>query len=256
MAIQATCDKCHTALRIKDELAGKRVKCPRCQQVVAIPGPQTPARSQPTIPKGKSVPAETEPDSAGTSRVARARRNVSKWWWIAGGAALLLAGAALAFVFWPKDESTPNPKGDGKQGLKIVHGSREINIESVVVGLHSEPIPDAPGLTWTSKEKFLIVHIETYNRGDRGHFSFQDWRLSSATLRDNAGKTYKKWSSPFGVVEPNRSIGPGDGLIIPIAFHDPPAPNIEHVDLELPEGLSDPNARMRFRIPKDMIQFK
>ena len=259
MAIQITCDNCHAAFQLKDELAGKRIRCPGCKQIVAVPPPKDTAPPESASRKGKSLTSGTRAVPPWTSGVVPVRRITRKSWWVAGGAALLLVGSALGLLFWLKggsNESTANPKGDEKQVLKDLRGYREIIIKVVVVDLHSEPIPDAPGITWTSKEKFLIIYIDTYNRSDRQHLSFQDWRLSDVTLRDNAGKTYKKWSPPFGVPEPSRSVGPGDGLIIPVAFVNPPEPNIEYLDLELPEGFSDPKARIRFRIPKDMVRFK
>jgi Flp pilus assembly protein TadB len=36
MAISLSC-KCGRALRLKDELAGKRIRCPQCQEVLAVP---------------------------------------------------------------------------------------------------------------------------------------------------------------------------------------------------------------------------
>jgi hypothetical protein len=42
MAIKLSCSHCKRALRVKDELAGKRVKCPGCQQVLLVPEPAHP----------------------------------------------------------------------------------------------------------------------------------------------------------------------------------------------------------------------
>lgn len=44
MTIAVTCSGCKTAFRVRDEHAGKRGKCPRCQAAVAIPSPPTPER--------------------------------------------------------------------------------------------------------------------------------------------------------------------------------------------------------------------
>ncbi|MFN0019417.1 MAG: hypothetical protein ACKVP0_14220 [Pirellulaceae bacterium] len=38
MAISVTCPKCSTKLNVKDELAGKRGKCPKCEGPIQIPG--------------------------------------------------------------------------------------------------------------------------------------------------------------------------------------------------------------------------
>jgi Zn-dependent protease with chaperone function len=42
MAISVTCGSCKTAFRVKDEHAGKRGKCPRCQAALEVPSPSPP----------------------------------------------------------------------------------------------------------------------------------------------------------------------------------------------------------------------
>jgi hypothetical protein len=42
MPIQVTC-QCGQKLAVKDGLAGKKVKCPKCQQPLLIPGPASPS---------------------------------------------------------------------------------------------------------------------------------------------------------------------------------------------------------------------
>lgn len=37
MSISLTCPQCDRALRVRDELAGKRIRCPKCQQPVSVP---------------------------------------------------------------------------------------------------------------------------------------------------------------------------------------------------------------------------
>lgn len=43
MAILLKCGKCGKALQARDELAGKRVKCPGCGTVLAVPAPRAPS---------------------------------------------------------------------------------------------------------------------------------------------------------------------------------------------------------------------
>jgi serine/threonine-protein kinase len=40
------CSSCGTSLKAKAELAGKKVKCPRCSQAVLVPGPAAPKRAR------------------------------------------------------------------------------------------------------------------------------------------------------------------------------------------------------------------
>jgi hypothetical protein len=43
MAIKLNCSRCKKALRVKDELAGKKVRCPGCQQILVVPEPAHPS---------------------------------------------------------------------------------------------------------------------------------------------------------------------------------------------------------------------
>ena len=38
MSILVTCDSCQSALRTKDEYAGRRIRCPKCEAVITVPG--------------------------------------------------------------------------------------------------------------------------------------------------------------------------------------------------------------------------
>jgi len=40
MTISLRCTGCQSTLKLRDELAGKRVKCPRCQTVLLVPQPE------------------------------------------------------------------------------------------------------------------------------------------------------------------------------------------------------------------------
>ncbi len=39
MPIQVSCENCQKTLKVRDELAGKRIKCTQCQSVITIPAP-------------------------------------------------------------------------------------------------------------------------------------------------------------------------------------------------------------------------
>src|SRR5690349_9470735 len=47
MAIAVGCPACGKQLRVKDEFAGKRVKCPSCGQILALPS--SPPASPPVV---------------------------------------------------------------------------------------------------------------------------------------------------------------------------------------------------------------
>ena len=54
MALTITCSKCSHTLKAKDELAGKKVMCPKCQAIIAIPA-LAPAAAKPSGP-GARIP--------------------------------------------------------------------------------------------------------------------------------------------------------------------------------------------------------
>ena len=61
MPISVTCPQCSTTLKVKDELAGKRGKCPKCQGAVQIPvGEQAAAKPTAVVTAKVSVPASAE----------------------------------------------------------------------------------------------------------------------------------------------------------------------------------------------------
>src|SRR5947199_10586831 len=59
MAIKHQCS-CGTFLLVKDEQAGKRVRCPRCQTVQSVPGPR-PEEAEPLEVELEELPPEPPP---------------------------------------------------------------------------------------------------------------------------------------------------------------------------------------------------
>jgi Zn-dependent protease with chaperone function len=71
VAITITCSQCQHTLSVKDEYAGKRGKCPKCQTVVSIPAPATAAAGRsaaapppPPLPLAPPVARPTPPPVA------------------------------------------------------------------------------------------------------------------------------------------------------------------------------------------------
>ena len=60
MSIKFLCSHCLKVLSVKDQLAGKRGKCPHCGTVVLVPVPAKPA-SAPAAPRPASAPAASPP---------------------------------------------------------------------------------------------------------------------------------------------------------------------------------------------------
>jgi hypothetical protein len=68
MPIKVTCS-CGQKLAVKDALAGKKVKCPKCKQPLAIPGPgstksPSPTGAQPASASKRRVSGADEPSGS------------------------------------------------------------------------------------------------------------------------------------------------------------------------------------------------
>jgi predicted Zn finger-like uncharacterized protein len=81
MALEISCPSCQAALRIREEHAGKRLKCPRCSAVISVPASLNSAQqaveqirpaprvAPPSAPAGDEITiAEEHPATAATRR--------------------------------------------------------------------------------------------------------------------------------------------------------------------------------------------
>src|SRR5262245_58151248 len=69
MTIQLSCPSCQAALKVGEHLGGKRVKCPRCGQPVAVPAGAA-LVGAPAAPSGAGVGAAATPPPADAAVVA------------------------------------------------------------------------------------------------------------------------------------------------------------------------------------------
>ena len=58
MPISLSCPECAKPLRVKDESAGKKIRCPSCETIILVPDPNT----RPLKPKAPIVPRDEEED--------------------------------------------------------------------------------------------------------------------------------------------------------------------------------------------------
>jgi Protein of unknown function (DUF1559) len=120
MAINVTCSSCSATLRAPDTAAGKRIKCPKCSAVTAVPNQSAPPQSdQDTMSSGVALAKSTvrtqrqrESESPPTPRqeekrprsrkrrqVAAAKNNRLMLWFAMGGLGLGVVSVVLVFVF-------------------------------------------------------------------------------------------------------------------------------------------------------------
>lgn len=58
MPIPVTCEACGKSLKVPDKLAGKKAKCPKCREIIRIPGER----------KSGPMPVETSNDCPSCGR--------------------------------------------------------------------------------------------------------------------------------------------------------------------------------------------
>ncbi len=82
MSLSVTCPDCDKTLRVKDELAGKKVRCPGCSTVIPIPAKELEADDdveflddleEPTPSKRKRRVLEDDLDDDDDEPVSRSR---------------------------------------------------------------------------------------------------------------------------------------------------------------------------------------
>ncbi len=131
MSISIRCPGCEKRLKAKDELAGKRVKCPGCGHRVLIPGGHSPAQQEIAIsPSPKQSLPSRRLQATVTSAVPG--RSLRRRYYAGGGAAFLcvLSVVILVLVKPGKDltpaknemavaaPAGPDPKLEPKSGPK------------------------------------------------------------------------------------------------------------------------------------------
>ncbi len=128
MPIQVECS-CGRALRVRDDLAGKKIRCPGCQGVMTVPAASDDEEEAVTAapPRPKAAPAKTRPvrrpvdedeDEQEQEETPRGRRTPpvrnkkSMLPWVAAIAAVvLIAGGVTAWLVWPKGTDKPVRRG-------------------------------------------------------------------------------------------------------------------------------------------------
>jgi hypothetical protein len=137
MSISVECPGCKRQLKAKDELAGKRVKCPGCGQLLVVPRvpSASPQASPTTTAARKSVPGRSRQPTVPPVPHGRPVRSP---WYLGGGAAALCILAVLVVIFAlpgkdrtpdkdesvalrphePKPETKPEPRPELKTELK------------------------------------------------------------------------------------------------------------------------------------------
>lgn len=185
MPIQVVCGECEKRLSVKDELAGKRVRCPGCQQPLRVPAAEEPdewevedydeppprsaavSRSRMKSAQGK------RPARPGTSSEVKSPRGwksrlKAQWHWVTVGAVLV-----LAFLF-------PKP------GLIIAGLVMAVGIVMVLVGGLT------PLLMIIAKDPGTVL-LMIVSRSARFDMMRQPDNHPYKQLLRNTGTGFRKW---------------------------------------------------------------
>lgn len=67
MPIKFKCSGCSAVLQVKDELAGKKGRCPKCQSVIVVPTPSAEGAGAPAPQPSAPAPAPRQPANLATA---------------------------------------------------------------------------------------------------------------------------------------------------------------------------------------------
>ena len=133
MAIAVKCRACQSAFAVKDEIAGKRIRCVKCQEVLLVPGgasnvsptAQSPKEQPPTSPIPAATPSHKQ-ESPAAPTIRRARRITAEE----------LMAPVVAVV--ANDDAEPTVRA------QVVRGPQDLQAESQrhTVATLSEPPED------------------------------------------------------------------------------------------------------------------
>lgn len=112
------CSGCEKKLKVKDELVGKRVKCPVCDQVFVAQAAHPPSEVQARTRSSEKPPGGSQNKQIATSPPAPQNNRVRWWWYAAGGVATLCLVAGLVFILSKSGNTLPSVNSDLALGLK------------------------------------------------------------------------------------------------------------------------------------------
>jgi S1-C subfamily serine protease len=125
MSIRIACPRCRNTLKVSDDSAGKRLRCPGCQAMLQIPVgavATVPAPDDAFMEDTRSLPRRRSPDEPRRSARKTKTPNHAFWWSIAGASAfgvLLLAVILIVALKGGTSENGKdqqnNAKGSGEQ---------------------------------------------------------------------------------------------------------------------------------------------
>jgi hypothetical protein len=117
MAISIACSSCHKALKVKDELAGRKVKCPQCGNVIAVQQERAEANARITakrpVPSRAARDEDDEPEEDERPRKKKKKKKAKSNQGLIIGAAIggvALVAAVLLIILLGRNSAAKDDK--------------------------------------------------------------------------------------------------------------------------------------------------
>lgn len=119
MAIALTCSECEHDMKVKDELAGRRIKCPECGQVLAVPegAKRVSAVAAAPATSANARDADEQDDRPRKKKKKKKKSNKGLFIGLGVGGVLLAVGAVVLIIVLNQGggDAKGQAKGDPKQ---------------------------------------------------------------------------------------------------------------------------------------------
>ena len=119
MSIRVTCDSCSKVFGVSDQKAGKRVRCPGCEEIV-------------TVPMDDEEPVQRPRKASGSKSKKKSKKSLSPPWLaigIGGGVVVIIAVVAIVLMSGKNDPAQvaqPAPPGNAAPGTPTAPPSTSV----------------------------------------------------------------------------------------------------------------------------------
>ncbi|MCI0463681.1 MAG: hypothetical protein L0Z62_42645 [Gemmataceae bacterium] len=204
MAISFSCPSCEHSLKIKVELAGRKIKCPRCGGVAVAPAGEE--MEEPAEPRQEREVARPR------KKKKKKKSNKGLVIGLAGGGVLVLL-IILLIILWPRGEQ---PVAKGPPPVKKEQPQPEPVVQNPPPQPQEPPLEKRVVTYWGAGEResikndlkqiglFYLQYRDTFNRGPATSKALADYmRRDTATL---AAKIDKGHYAVIPITRPNSNM--------------------------------------------------
>lgn len=215
MAISFTCPSCEHRLKVKDELAGRKVKCPSCGNGVSVPADEDeeePAKMAQPRRKGQDDASDEERPR---KKKKKKKGNKGLVIGLAVGAVVLVAVVVVLVIVLTRPKNSPNkepddggiaqnppPKQDLVQQPQGGNPQPQPHPEQRVAGLANRGEDTAVMSDFNNIKLFYVDYCDTNRRGPPSSKAFAD------AIRRQAPGIAKRIDDQIYYVFPGKHQGP------------------------------------------------